>query len=121
MTNVWTTELSLRIKVDTKLATELTPSPQLEIVDSFSSCHVKFSSWSEPALPGFLYSLAHITYVHNQGDSSKVHLAPKLLSRLSVGLQTHTVYCKLFEVEKFHGLCGSIGNRETFPVKKPVQ
>ena len=28
-----------------------------------------------------------------------------------------TVYCKSFEVEKFRGFCGSIGNRKTFPMK----
>ena len=28
-----------------------------------------------------------------------------------------TVYCKLFEVEKFRGFCGLIGDRETFPAK----
>ena len=30
----------------------------------------------------------------------------------------YIAYCKSFTVEKFHG---SIGNRETFPVKQPVQ
>ena len=29
----------------------------------------------------------------------------------------NTVHCKLFKVEKFCGFCGSIGNRETIPVK----
>ena len=29
----------------------------------------------------------------------------------------YTVYCKSFEVEKFHGFCGSIGKRKTFIVK----
>ena len=28
-----------------------------------------------------------------------------------------TIYCKLFEVEKFRGFHGSIGKRETFTVK----
>ena len=28
-----------------------------------------------------------------------------------------TVYCKLFEVEKFRWFCGSIGKHETFTVK----
>ena len=30
---------------------------------------------------------------------------------------SYTVYCKLFEVEKFRGFHGLVGNRETFLVK----
>ena len=30
---------------------------------------------------------------------------------------SNTVYCKSFEVEKFRGFRGLIGDRETFPVK----
>ena len=29
----------------------------------------------------------------------------------------NTIYCKLFEVQKFCGFCGLIGERETFPAK----
>ena len=29
----------------------------------------------------------------------------------------NTVYCKLFEVEKFRGFRGLLGDRETFPAK----
>ena len=31
--------------------------------------------------------------------------------------ELYTVYCKSFEVEKFHGFRGLIGDRETFPAK----
>ena len=46
-----------------------------------------------------------MTYFHNY--DCLCHLATFI----------NTVYCKLFEVEKFHGFCGLIGDHETFPAK----
>ena len=40
-----------------------------------------------------------------------IHIRSKEAMRMH---KSSTIYCKSFEVEKFHGL---IGNRETFPVK----
>ena len=39
------------------------------------------------------------------------------LSQLCQHNFEHTVYCKLFEVEKFRGFRELIGDRETFPAK----
>jgi len=39
-------------------------------------------------------------------------------TQMNSGVQyLNTVYCKLFEVEKFHGFHGIVSNRKTFPVK----
>ena len=46
---------------------------------------------------------------------SKVYMS-YLFNHWSVYFWT-TAYCKSFKVEKLHGFCGSIDNRETFPVK----
>ena len=58
---------------------------------------------------GFIERL--ITYVRTYASVNK-NFWPLLYA-----VCRSTVYCKLFEVEKFRGFRGIVGNHETFPVK----